>query len=158
MLHKSKLDLSEEQCKQSIDLLQVALSTIIDLSLQSKQAHWNIKGMSFFSLHKLFDEIYSKLNYFIDTIAERITSLRGQANSSIPFLNDSTLIKGYSKNILSSKEYLEHMASSLSNTGKYIRQSANKADQNKDLGTSDLFIEVSREIDHFLWLVESHLQ
>ena len=37
--------------------------------------HWNIKGVSFFSLHEKFEEYYDNLVEKVDEIAERILTL-----------------------------------------------------------------------------------
>ena len=62
-----------------IDLLNQNLADISDLQLQAKQAHWNVKGPAFFSLHELFDKAAEELEGFADEIAERAVALGGVA-------------------------------------------------------------------------------
>ena len=38
-------------------LLNARLADTIDLQLQAKQAHWNVKGPNFIALHELFDKV-----------------------------------------------------------------------------------------------------
>lgn len=40
--------------------------------------HWNITGPTFFELHVKFEELYTKAQVFIDTLAERILTLEGR--------------------------------------------------------------------------------
>ncbi len=56
-LYASRIDLKSENRLQLIDLLNLTLALTIALKSQVKQAHWNIKGMSFLELHHLFDSI-----------------------------------------------------------------------------------------------------
>jgi starvation-inducible DNA-binding protein len=42
--------------------------------------------------------------------------------------------------------------------GKAARKAINEANERGDLDTADLFTEVSRGIDKWLWFVEAHLQ
>ena len=50
-------DLSETTRRSVIEILNRHLADAIDLQLQAKQAHWNIKGPNFVGLHELFDQI-----------------------------------------------------------------------------------------------------
>ena len=37
-----------------------------------KQAHWNVKGPSFYERHLLFDEVSAAVAEYVDLMAERI--------------------------------------------------------------------------------------
>jgi starvation-inducible DNA-binding protein len=50
-------DLPQATRRSVIDLLNAHLADAIDLQLQAKQAHWNVKGPNFVGLHELFDKI-----------------------------------------------------------------------------------------------------
>jgi starvation-inducible DNA-binding protein len=39
-----------------------------------------------------------------------------------------------------------------------IRGAARRAEQLEDMDTNDLFIEISRDLDKWLWFLEAHLQ
>lgn len=39
--------------------------------------HWNVSGNQFFTLHAKFEELFNEADIHIDTIAERVLSLRG---------------------------------------------------------------------------------
>ncbi|MGE5603918.1 MAG: ferritin-like domain-containing protein, partial [Nitrososphaerales archaeon] len=39
-----------------------------------------------------------------------------------------------------------------------VREAADHAEQQEDMDTNDLLIEVSRDLDKFLWFLEAHLQ
>jgi starvation-inducible DNA-binding protein len=55
--------------------LQGVLVTLIDLSLLGKQAHWNIVGRNFRSLHLQLDELIDAWRLASDAIAERAVAL-----------------------------------------------------------------------------------
>lgn len=55
--------------------LQAELVELIDLSLKAKQAHWNIVGPKFRSVHLQLDEIVDDLRMWTDTIAERLSTI-----------------------------------------------------------------------------------
>ena len=60
-------------------LLNTSLADCIDLQMQAKQAHWNVKGPNFIALHKLFDEVNVAVSDYVDEIAERTVQLGGVA-------------------------------------------------------------------------------
>jgi starvation-inducible DNA-binding protein len=56
-------------------VLQSALTVLIDLSLLGKQAHWNVTGPHFRSLHLQLDEMVDAWRAAADTVAERAVAL-----------------------------------------------------------------------------------
>ena len=57
------------------EALQRVLVDLVELSLQGKQAHWNIVGHNFRDLHLQLDEIVDAAREYIDTVAERMRAL-----------------------------------------------------------------------------------
>jgi len=158
MSYISKIDLSSETRASSITLLQVSLASAIDLSLQVKQAHWNIKGMNFIALHKYLDELHESVNSFVDTLAERITAFSGLAEGSLAQVTEKTTLTSYPTKELIAEGHLEALTTSIANLGAYIRKAIDISADKGDAGTSDIFTEISRELDHNLWLLEAHLK
>src|SRR3990167_2929325 len=78
-LHESRIDLSDKIRLQVCQFLNQALADTFDMYSQTKQAHWNVKGVHFYQLHLLFDKIAEDLIEYVDTIAERVTTLGGTA-------------------------------------------------------------------------------
>jgi starvation-inducible DNA-binding protein len=55
---------------------QLANWSVLDIKLSNY--HWYVKGETFFSLHVKFEELFSEAALYLDRIAERILSLRGE--------------------------------------------------------------------------------
>ena len=55
--------------------LQDTLVELIDLSLRGKQAHWNIVGSHFRSLHLQLDEVIDAVRLAADEVAERAVAI-----------------------------------------------------------------------------------
>ncbi|ROO85532.1 starvation-inducible DNA-binding protein [Actinocorallia herbida] len=55
--------------------LQDSLVDLLDLSSNAKQAHWNLRGPGFRSLHLHLDEIVETTRAFADDVAERASAL-----------------------------------------------------------------------------------
>lgn len=157
-MHKTKISLSLDKRKASIELLQQCLVSSIDLSAMSKQAHWNVKGETFISLHELFDRLHGTVVNFSDKVAERLTSLGGSTKATTQSVAKQSTLSHYPEDIFQGKEHLEHLTIAIANLGGLARDAIDKTVTIGDLGTSDLFTEYSRELDHFLWLLEAHSQ
>jgi starvation-inducible DNA-binding protein len=57
------------------DALQSTLVDLVGLSLIGKQAHWNLVGPRFRSIHLQLDEVVTAARDFSDTVAERAAAL-----------------------------------------------------------------------------------
>src|SRR5262245_61618999 len=66
-----------------VALLNQTLANLSDLYSQAKQAHWNVRGKNFFSLHKLFDEAADSAEAHWDDVAERAVQLGGYARGTV---------------------------------------------------------------------------
>ena len=55
--------------------LQKVLPDLIALSLNAKQAHWNVTGETFLALHELTDRIADDARAWADRVAERAIAL-----------------------------------------------------------------------------------
>jgi len=70
-----KSTLSAEAQKITGEALQDALVDLINLSLLAKQAHWNLVGRNFRSLHLALDEVVDTARNWMDVIAERAVAI-----------------------------------------------------------------------------------
>ncbi|MFC8720417.1 Dps family protein, partial [Kitasatospora sp. NPDC057198] len=57
------------------EALQGALVDLVDLSLIGKQAHWNLYGPRFRSVHLQLDEVVATARDFADQVAERASAI-----------------------------------------------------------------------------------
>lgn len=158
MMFKTKNDLSEATRVKIIELLNARLADCGDLQTQTKQAHWNVKGPNFIALHKLFDEINEEVEDYVDDIAERAVELGGVAEGTARMIAKRSSLAEYPANVADGRGHVEALSSALAAFGKAARKAIDEADQLGDVDTSDLFTEVSRGIDKWLWFVEAHLQ
>ena len=78
-MYETSNDLALATRRSVVEMLNEHLADAIDLHLQAKQAHWNIKGPNFVGLHELFDRIAAQADEYADLIAERAVALGGVA-------------------------------------------------------------------------------
>jgi starvation-inducible DNA-binding protein len=157
-LHSTQNDLREKIRRAMIDLLNRQLADVLDLGLQAKQAHWNVKGPHFIGLHELFDKVAEELEEFTDDIAERAVELGGAALGTIQIVAKHSRLDAYPLNIASGKEHVAALSGALAKFGASTRTAIDTASKAGDADTADLFTEVSRGVDKLLWFVEAHSQ
>ena len=158
VMYETENDLSVESRTQLNVLLNQRLASAVDLQMQMKQAHWNVKGPNFIGLHELFDKVAEAVENYVDEIAERVVQLGGVAEGTVRMAASRTRLTEYSPEISEGPAHVEGVARALSTFGQEIRNSINEADELGDADTADLFTEISRGIDKWLWFVEAHSQ
>ncbi|HXU71795.1 MAG TPA: DNA starvation/stationary phase protection protein Dps [Polyangia bacterium] len=157
-MYTTKNDLPEPTRTRLIELLNARLADAIDLQTQMKQAHWNVKGPNFLSLHELFDKINEDVEDYVDLIAERAVQLGGIALGTARSIVQRSQQREYPLQIASGRDHVDAVSSALATFGKAVRAAIDASDELKDKDTADLFTEVSRGTDKWLWFVEAHLQ
>jgi len=157
-MHKSRISLPEKNRIEIINALNGSLASTTDLMMQLKQAHWNVKGMEFISLHKLFDEIAEIIEEQVDIIAERITSLGGTALGTLHEAAKNSTFRPYPTDIFGTKKHLELLAHNFAILGELSRKNIDFSDELGDMATNDLYIDLVRVLDKNLWFIEAHLQ
>lgn len=157
-LYPTRIDIPADVRSQVAEILNHTLASTLDLKTQVKQAHWNVKGMDFYQLHELFDEMATELEEFVDMIAERTTALGGLALGTARIAAARSTLPEYPIDILDGKSHVTALAERYAPYAKLIRDAIDKTDSLGDADTADLYTEVSRAIDKRLWFLEAHLQ
>lgn len=157
-LHQTKNGLSQETREKVIDILNARLADASDLKSQAKQAHWNVKGIHFFQLHELFDQVATAVEAHMDLIAERATALGGTALGTVRVAAQNSSLSEYPLEITDGTAHVDALSTALADFGNVVRRNIDETNDLGDADTADLFTEVSREIDKLLWFVEAHIQ
>jgi starvation-inducible DNA-binding protein len=157
-MYKTKNDLPQQARTQLVELCNARLADAVDLQTQCKQAHWNVKGPDFISLHELFDEVNEDVEEYIDLLGERAVQLGGAAEGTARTVAKRSALPEYSAKGPTGPEHVEALASALAAFGKLARQAIDRSNELNDAGTADIFTEISRGTDKWLWFVEAHLQ
>jgi starvation-inducible DNA-binding protein len=156
---ETRIDIADDKREELIKLLNARLADTFDLYSQLKQAHWNVKGNDFIQLHLLYDQVAESVLEFVDTIAERATTLGGLALGTARMAAEASTLSEYPLDAVDGMDTVAVVADRLSAYGASVRAAIDQAiDELDDQDTGDLFIEVSRAIDKHLWFVEAHLQ
>jgi starvation-inducible DNA-binding protein len=154
----TRVDIADSIRDEIVELLNARLADTLDLYSQLKQAHWNVKGSDFIQLHELYDLVAENVLEYVDTIAERATSLGGLALGTARMAAAASTLEEYPIDAVAGMDTVEAIADRLGAYGASVRAAIEVALELDDQATADLFIEVSRSIDKHLWFVEAHQQ
>ncbi|GAB3629800.1 DNA-binding ferritin-like protein [Pandoraea terrae] len=157
-LNPTRNTLSEKIRIESVNMLNRGLINGIDVQRQAKQAHWNVHGPSFIALHLLFDEVFEAATEWSDLCAERLVALGGVADGRVQTVAAKTELAQYKNEFKRGLDHASMLAETLASYGEIVRGLIDKADEIGDATTADLFTEVSRGVDEYLWKVEAHLR
>src|SRR5258708_32270918 len=157
-MYETENDISENRRVEISALLNQHLADAMDLQTQMKQAHWNVKGPHFIGLHELFDQIDEAVESYVDLIAERIAQLGGVAEGTVRVAAERSRLEEYPLDIADGHAHVEAVSKALSTFGREVRNTIEQADELEDADTADIFTEISRGIDKWLWFVEAHSQ
>ena len=157
-LYETENDLPRNARAELCELINKRLADALDLQIQLKQAHWNVKGPHFIGLHELFDDINESVASYVDQIAERIVQLGGIALGTVRVAAARSQLEEYPLDIADGAQHVEAVARALSTFGREARLTIDETAALGDADTADLFTEVSRGIDKWLWMVEAHTQ
>jgi len=156
--HPTRNDLPARTRARIEKLLNERLAEALDLSAAAKQAHWNAKGSHFIALHELFDKLHGAVDGHVDTIAERIAALGGQALGTVQAAARGSSLKAYPEALSDGLEHVAALSDRVADFGARVRKSIRKAAELEDDGTADLLTGISRDLDQYLWFLEVHLQ
>ncbi len=159
MRFRTSIQLPDDNRRELIELLNGVLSQSIDLYTQAKQAHWNVKGRRFISAHELFEDVAKHLSEHSDDIAERVAALGGFVRGTARQVAEHSDLPEFNPDSLSAHDCLEALVEHLAAHSRTLRECIERsADELKDPITEDLLVEVLREVEFDLWLLETHLE
>ena len=157
-MYETSNDLPLTTRRSAIEVLNEHLADAIDLQLQAKQAHWNIKGPNFTGLHELFDRIAAEAVEYSDLIAERAVALGGVARGTLQTVSGQSQLREYPLAAADWRDHVQAMRDALATFGRGVRKAIDDVTALNDADTADLFTEISRGVDKSLWMVEAHVQ
>jgi len=158
LLLPSSIDIPAVTREGVVDLLNLRLADSIDLKMQAKHAHWNVKGGGFFALHQLFDTIAHHCDDQADLIAERVTALGGVAKGTVELVMRNSGIPDYDPTATLGDEHIRALRKGMAIFAAQLRADIDRAEALGDRASGDLLTEVVRQADKDLWFLEAHLQ
>ncbi len=136
--------------------LQKSLVHVLDLSLQAKQAHWNIYGPNFRSLHLQLDEVVNDARAYADLLAERMLALGVAAAAQAGNIARDSDLPPLPDGELRDEDVVRLMIERLSGAAAVARRAMDEAED--DLASQDILIDVVRGLEKHLWMFQAQRQ
>lgn len=146
--------LDEAATRLVAESLQPLLVNIIDFTLACKQMHWTIRGPRFLPLHRQLDEIVTAARTWSDDVAERLAAVGVSPDGRASNVAQSTTLKPCEAGFMSDAQAVSRVSDLLAALSAHARTSISATE--REPVTQDLLISITGEIEHHLWLLQSH--
>lgn len=157
-MFNTRIDIDQDKREELVSLINQQLADTLDLFTQTKQAHWNVKGLDFFQVHELLDDLAKTVRKQTDMIAERATALGGVALGTARMSAENSTLSEYPTDVFDVPDVLNAVAERYAAYAASTRAAIKRSQELDEPTTEDMFTDVSREIDEALYFLESHLQ
>jgi starvation-inducible DNA-binding protein len=151
-----KSPLNDADRQVTAEALQSALVDLIELSLVGKQAHWNLVGRNFRSIHLALDEIVDLARSYSDTVAERSIALGVPPNGQTEALAKQSQVDALEQGYLPVDKVIGYVADRLQPMVQRFR-SRMDATEKADPVTQDLFIGIIADLEKASWMFQAEL-
>lgn len=122
------------------------------------QAHWYVKGPSFFELHEKLEDLYDEVTDQMDDVAERLLALGGEPYSTLSEFAEYSLIEespSYKKR--NQQELVEKLVEDYHILQGTLAKGIDLADGENDDVTTDMLIEQKTSVDKTIWMLNAFL-
>ncbi len=133
------------------EALQATLVDLIDLAMMAKQAHWNVVGKQFRSVHLELDELVTAAREFTDAAAERATAIGVSPDGRSETVAKTSGTKGFGEGWTQDSDVVDAIVANIKTVvdGLRIRiESTEKADP----VTQDLLISFAARLEQLHWM------
>ncbi|WP_067568500.1 Dps family protein [Nocardia acidivorans] len=138
------------------DALCATVIDLIDLSLIAKQAHWNVIGRHFRSVHLALDELVAATREFTDAAAERATAVGVSPDGRAVTVARGTGTIGFPEGWQADDAVIQAIVGNLAIVIARLRVRID-ATEKADPVTQDLFIEMVARLEKLQWMWQAQL-
>lgn len=149
-----KSPLADDATKVTGETLQGALVDLVELSLVGKQAHWNLIGRNFRSIHLALDEVVLAGRTFADTVAERAIAIGVNPDGQTAALAKQSEVKPVEVGYVPVEKVITYVVDTLAPMISRFRDRMDATEQ-ADPVTQDLFISIIAELEKTHWMFQA---
>ncbi|MEW9548752.1 Dps family protein [Nonomuraea sp. NPDC050783] len=146
--------LSDDARNTVAECLQGALVDLIDLSLVAKQAHWNLVGSHFRSVHLQLDQVVQLARTHMDTLAERAVAIGANPDGRAATIAKSTKLAQLESGWLEDGKVVATITDVLGGISKRLYERIQQTEE-ADPVTQDLLIAVAQDVDKQHWMFQA---
>ncbi len=131
--------------------LQQVLVDLLEMSMQGKQAHWNVVGKNFRDTHLQLDEIVAAAREFSDTIAERMRALHAIPDGRSDTVASTTTLPEYPQGEVDTAETVDLITVRLEAVVATMRDLHDPVDE-ADPTSADILHAIIEKLEQFAWM------
>jgi starvation-inducible DNA-binding protein len=152
LMETRNVDLAANDRKSVAGELDGILKATYELLLATQLVHWNAKGPTFYSLHKLTEEQYDALFETLDILAERIRAL----GAMVP-VKGATSEFTVSMRMKSDEltKMVDQLVSLHEKSAVEARRVAENAEEVDDVGTADMLVDCIKFHEKSSWMLRA---
>ncbi|HWB28606.1 MAG TPA: DNA starvation/stationary phase protection protein [Chitinophagaceae bacterium] len=138
--------------------LSKLLSDEFVLYTKTRNAHWNVEGSDFHSMHLFFEAQYEALDDIMDGVAERIRMLGHYSPATLKDFLALTHLTEQSDRKNDSAGFIKDLLEDHESIIIFIRENINPfASEYGDAGTSDYITGLMEQHEKMAWMLRAHL-
>ncbi len=155
----TQIEISDANRQAVAGELSKILSDEFMLYTKTRNAHWNVEGIDFNSMHKFFEEQYEQLDQMMDDVAERIRALGHYAPATLKEYLSITRLSEARRTDNTSAGFIKELLTDHEQVIVILRENINRfANDFKDLGTSDFITGLMEAHEKMAWKLRAHLR
>jgi starvation-inducible DNA-binding protein len=139
---------------EAAGILQRLLTDLVDITLQAKQAHWNVYGQNFRSVHRQLDEVAEIGRVFSDRLAERCLALGTAADGRVGVIAADTDLEPFPEGRVEEKQVVRLIAERLRTFSEVGRSRLEHLNQCDSI-SQNLVCELMEQMEKQLWMFEA---
>ena len=152
------IGINEESRKAVSDQLAKLLADEFVLYTKTRNAHWNVEGTDFHSMHLFFESQYEQLDDFMDSVAERIRTIGHYAPATLKSFLDLTHLTEKTQDKNDSLSFIKELLEDHESIIEFIRGNIDPfASKYHDYGTSDYITGLMENHEKMAWMLRAHL-
>ena len=140
-----------------IELLNKNLANIQVLYVKLHNYHWNVKGITFKSVHEMTESYYDYFAKQYDDVAERIIQLGGKPFSSMQDYLKNASIKEESRNDFDGKTVLSSVFADFELLNNEFKAIAIAAGENNDVPSANIADNNVAWLEKQIWMIRASL-
>lgn len=131
--------------------LQRALVELVDLALVAKQAHWNVHGTHFRSVHLQLDELVADTRLWADDVAERMSTIGIAPDGRAATVARESKVTEFAAGPVADDKVIQVVAEQVAAVSGRIQETLEPLEE-EDLLSQDLLIRVAAGLDKHAWM------
>lgn len=134
--------------------LQKVLVDLIELSIQGKQAHWNVVGKNFRDTHLQMDEVIEAAREFSDTVAERMRALHALPDGRSDTIAETTTLPEFPQGEIDTAEVIDLITERIDAATATAREVHDEVDE-EDPTSADILHAILERLEQLSWMVSA---